>query len=1004
MINVRKVFFFLFFLLINSLLIKAQQFQLFTEDFENTVDFTLNSTGPSASMGNNKWIVNNNYTGTPTYQNTMSQDSTYSGNITFAPNSKYLHIYDSGSGITNANYDATNQSDNFASITNGFCTLGMDSLHFIFFYLSEGSSDAYGEVYYSIDNGAWVKIGQSKYNSKSKWQYEDITDPVFKNHLNLRFGFRWVNGNGTPPSNTSFSIDDVNIVGSYGSAVPNPVNIVVDSVTPHPVCQGNFLYIYWHLTDTLCDGAYTIQLSTATGTFPGSNAWIFNIYYPQTSGVISVQLPTTVPAGSCYKIRINKTTPLPAITGIASPCFAVIVCPNTITTLQPVVTYDTNAVCIGSAIDIPFWSTGVFSFNTYTAQLSNADGTFPASPTEINSMFNSNTYSPVLPPYTPGTVSGIVPTVTPGCNYYIRVISDNGVAIGSVWGPFCIQQCDIETNNNTDLSFCVTSCVPGDLGNNKNIPVEINSFTSTATYPYGNIFKSQLMSSKTFAQIGTNGILGSVTAFHDTIMKIHVPCKDSLPISPPYGIPLGMNYMRVVSTKTSQPDSALGTLIRVTIGATSAVGPTISTLDYANGFVAKDTFCTGDQIYPVFYPYNYYDYSTYTWAISFYNGGNPFQNPQGANSNNTGFVFSGFAPGTYTLKVQETNNGCVGKWSLLKTIVIVGPPNVNITGPPIICQGDTAHYTIPAQAVVTSGMWTSSNGNGVLINSTNTETDAIGVNPGTFVLKINALNSCGAAAKTKVITVKAYPTITKQNDTTICSTEPLTLSTTQTSGYTYSWKNGGTTISTSNTATVSPTNNTTYMLTVSNSGCNKSDTVNVFVENPTAKNDTSKLCPLVESITLTADTTGNYLWSTGETTQQIVVNDTGIYTVSIKTPGKACARTITYDINLGECPQTPVLVLPNVFTPNGDGNNDSFIPMDSLKGRFDKFDVKIYNRWGQLLYETTDQQSFFSAGWDGKTKNGTLASDGVYYYIAETSYNGEENKPQTGFFSLFRGK
>lgn len=58
----------------------------------------------------------------------------------------------------------------------------------------------------------------------------------------------------------------------------------------------------------------------------------------------------------------------------------------------------------------------------------------------------------------PGNVSGLVPVVEPGCNYYLRIISTNPDAIGSVWGPFCIAECDLTTNNNEDLYFCVSSC------------------------------------------------------------------------------------------------------------------------------------------------------------------------------------------------------------------------------------------------------------------------------------------------------------------------------------------------------------------------------------------------------------------------------------------------------------------------------------------------------------------------------------------------------------------
>ena len=337
---------------------------------------------------------------------------------------------------------------------------------------------------------------------------------------------------------------------------------------------------------------------------------------------------------------------------------ALTLCAQSITTLTPVVATDTNAVCIGSAIDIPFWSLLVYTNNTYIVQLSDANGAFPATPTVINSMLNSNIYSPSISPYLPGSISGIIPNVPPGCNYYIRVVSTNPVTLGTPWGPFCVGQCDIETNLNTDLHFCVTNCSVAPLGGNTTITVGINTFDSTGTgsvYNSGNIFKTQLLSSINFAQIGVDGIFGEVQATHDAIMSIHVPCKDSLSF---YGIAPGIYYLRTIATNTTQPNNALGSLIRVSIGATVATGPTVACYDYST-FISADTFCLGAQIYPMFSPYNNSDNSSYLWSISGYLGGSPFVSANGGNSNNAGFVFN-FNPGTYTFSVQETNNGCVG--------------------------------------------------------------------------------------------------------------------------------------------------------------------------------------------------------------------------------------------------------------------------------------------------------------------------------------------------------
>lgn len=75
---------------------------------------------------------------------------------------------------------------------------------------------------------------------------------------------------------------------------------------------------------------------------------------------------------------------------------------------------------------------------------------------------------------------------------------------------------------------------------------------------------------------------------------------------------------------------------------------------------------------------------------------------------------------------------------------------------------------------------------------------------------------------------------------------------------------------------------------------------------------------------------------------------------------------------------------PNVFTPNYDGINDCFRP--GFDGRFSEcYDLKIFNRWGALIFESTGGQNHC---WDGRTKGGKFCDEGTYYYI--TSLKGYE--------------
>ena len=93
----------------------------------------------------------------------------------------------------------------------------------------------------------------------------------------------------------------------------------------------------------------------------------------------------------------------------------------------------------------------------------------------------------------------------------------------------------------------------------------------------------------------------------------------------------------------------------------------------------------------------------------------------------------------------------------------------------------------------------------------------------------------------------------------------------------------------------------------------------------------------------------------------------------------------------------------NVFTPNGDGQNDYFLPYNvSIRS----FSIKIYTRSGRLVYSHSGDDMRFWEGWDGKTNEGHEASEGVYYYVMEAKGYGRkqtyEPENYTGFLYLYR--
>lgn len=81
------------------------------------------------------------------------------------------------------------------------------------------------------------------------------------------------------------------------------------------------------------------------------------------------------------------------------------------------------------------------------------------------------------------------------------------------------------------------------------------------------------------------------------------------------------------------------------------------------------------------------------------------------------------------------------------------------------------------------------------------------------------------------------------------------------------------------------------------------------------------------------------------------------------------------NISIYEC-TPPAVIIPDVFTPNGDGINDIFYIAYLPEGSV----LKIYNRWGNIVYENRSYHN----DWDGSTGAGQKVSDGTYFYALQT--------------------
>ncbi|MBL4652831.1 MAG: gliding motility-associated C-terminal domain-containing protein [Flavobacteriales bacterium] len=178
-----------------------------------------------------------------------------------------------------------------------------------------------------------------------------------------------------------------------------------------------------------------------------------------------------------------------------------------------------------------------------------------------------------------------------------------------------------------------------------------------------------------------------------------------------------------------------------------------------------------------------------------------------------------------------------------------------------------------------------------------------------------------------------------------------------------------------------------YHVTVFFGNCVERDTILVdFHPNPeTVLPSDTILCSYL-GVNMNAGNEGSsYNWSTGETTQITNTTEEGEFNVTITTENSC---TAVDEITVNACANN--LEIPNLITPNGDGNNDSWIieTIFSYPGN----SVEIYNRNGALLFQTEN----YNNNWNGENLPAS-----TYFYVID--FNNGGNK-QYGSISIVREK
>ncbi|WP_107039083.1 T9SS type B sorting domain-containing protein [Brumimicrobium mesophilum] len=199
-----------------------------------------------------------------------------------------------------------------------------------------------------------------------------------------------------------------------------------------------------------------------------------------------------------------------------------------------------------------------------------------------------------------------------------------------------------------------------------------------------------------------------------------------------------------------------------------------------------------------------------------------------------------------------------------------------------------------------------------------------------------------------------------------------------------------------------------YYFTIKDDVCNVLDSIFLEQKDPPVADFTPTpnqgAAPLDVTFINNSDPGTTYVWDFGNGTGNTVndmsdqyatyVNE-GVYTVTLEITEGACSditsKTITVFFPMS-------YDLPNVFTPNGDGQNDVF----TINAQYaTEVEVVIVNRWGNLVYESSD----LNFAWNGNVGNdGAECTDGTYFYTLKIKGSSTDLIEEHGFVQLVRDK
>jgi len=339
------------------------------------------------------------------------------------------------------------------------------------------------------------------------------------------------------------------------------------------------------------------------------------------------------------------------------------------------------------------------------------------------------------------------------------------------------------------------------------------------------------------------------------------------------------------------------------------------------------------------------------------------------------------ASSSYEVEISKAN--CVAQKQF--EVVLASEATYSLNPTFEVCQNGTVQLNLEGENL-SNISWLPTTG---LSNSAIQQPIATIAEPVNYVVNFTVNNTCIAQASTSILLIDELNLTTNAERFTICedASQTLVANSSSNASISYQWSANGNYLASGNEFIAQPNTNTTYTVTASSNECSTSKNVIVnviqFGENA-GSNNNFEVC-IGDDAQLIATGGENYIWEPAALLDNALIAEPMAFNITE-------ATQFYVDIKIFGCTLRDSLIvspkdclvefIPNSFTPNNDGVNDTWIIPEITRTNTNQ--LYIYNRWGQLVYSAVNYQN----DWNG-TFNDTPLPEATYYYVLKITEESE---------------